>query len=285
MYRRIYLCGGGMNGICNIGVLQELSTKGYLPFIKEWIGISSGALQGLIFASGYTLAQGFEILKMDFQQVTEPDFAPGWLLNFGYDTGNRLLRFAQALLKERGLKENVSFRDLYETTGHSFRTFATDMNSATLVEFSKEKTPDYPVAYAARASMSLPYYFQPFKCPIHNTTYGDGGVITNFPLHFLSEEDRAETLAVSIPYVPDPTQIVEIQDYLMRPLQIFLAARSQSDSKLYPSQTIVVEGVKSSPTNFGMDLLEKESLVEKGRVATVTFLHEWHRPVRRYSVS
>jgi hypothetical protein len=101
----------------------------------------------------------------------------------------------------------------------------------------------------------------------------------------LSEKDRAETLAVSILYIPDPTQIVEIQDYLMRPLQIFLAARSQSDSKLYPSQTIVVEGVKSNPTHFGMDLLEKESLVEKGRVATVKFLHKWHRPVRRYSVS
>jgi NTE family protein len=285
MYRRIYLCGGGMVGICNVGVLQELDKQGYLPFIKEWIGISSGGLQALIFASGYTLAQGLEILKMDFQQITEPDFAPGWLLNMGYDTGNRLLRFVQAVLKERGLKELITFRDLFVATGRSFRTFATDMNSGRLVEFSKEKTPDYPVAYAARSSMSLPYYFQPFKCPLTGTLYGDGGVITNFPLHMLSEEERQETVGTNIPYTPDPNQSIEFQDYLMRPLQIFLGARSQLDGLRYPSQTIVIQGVKANPTNFGMDLEEKMGLVAKGRQAAKEFLQKYRRPVRRYSVS
>jgi len=285
MYRRIYLCGGGMVGICNIGVLQELEERGYMPFIKEWIGISSGGLQALIFASGYTLAQGLEILKMDFQQITEPDFAPGWLLNMGYDTGNRLLRFVQAILKERGLKELITFRELFETTGRSFRTFATDMNAGVLVEFSKEKTPHYPVAYAARASMSLPYYFQPFKCPQKGTLYGDGGVITNFPLHLLNEEERQETVGTSIPYAPDPNQSIEFQDYLMRPLQIFLGARSQMDGLRYPSQTIIIRGVKSNPTNFGMELDEKMGLVAKGRTAAKEFLKMYCRPVRRYSVS
>jgi len=285
MYRRIYLCGGGMVGIANIGVLQELERHGYLPFLKEWIGISSGGLQALIFAAGYTLAQGLEILKMDFQQITEPDFAPGWLLNFGYDTGNRLLRFVQAVLKERGLKELVTFRDLHATTGKSFRTFATDMNAGTLVEFSKEKTPDYPVAYAARASMSLPYYFQPFKCPLTGILYSDGGVITNFPLYCLPEEERLETLAISIQYVPDVQNSIELQDYLMRPLQLFLAARTQTDSQRYPQQTIVVTGIKSNPTNFGMDMEEKMTLVAAGRAAATTFLKTYCRPVRRYSVS
>ena len=285
MYRRIYLCGGGMVGICNVGVLQELDARGYLPLLKEYIGISSGALQALIFASGYTLAQGFEILKMDFQQVTEPDFAPGWLLNMGYDTGNRLLRFVQALLRERGLKELITFQELFQATGRSFRTFATNMNLASLVEFSKEKTPHYPVAYAARASMSLPYYFQPFKCPLTGILYGDGGVITNFPLSYLMEEERQETHAVNIHYSPDPNPSIELQDYLMRPLQIFLGARSQENSDRYPSQTVVVRGVKSHPINFGMELEEKMELVAKGRAAAKEFFQTYRKPVRRYSVS
>jgi NTE family protein len=285
MYRRIYLCGGGMVGICNIGVLQELDARGYLPLIREYIGISSGALQALIFASGYTLAQGFEIIKMDFQQVTEPDFAPGWLLNMGYDTGNRLLRFVQALLRERGLKELITFRELFAATGRSFRTFATDMSAAKLVEFSKEKTPEYPVAYAARASMSLPYYFQPFKCPLTGILYGDGGCITNFPLSYLTEGERQETLGINIPYSPDPTNTIELQDYLMRPLQIFLGSRSQMDGLLYPTQTVVVRGVKSQPTNFGMELDEKMGLVALGRAAAQEFFQKYRRPVRRYSVS
>jgi NTE family protein len=274
-----------MVGICNVGVLQELDARGYLPLIKEYIGISSGALQALIFASGYTLAQGFEIIKMDFQQVTEPDFASGWLLNMGYDTGNRLLRFVQALLKERGLKELITFQELFQATGRSFRTFATNMNLASLVEFSKEKTPHYPVAYAARASMSLPYYFQPFKCPLTSILYGDGGCITNFPLSYLTEEEREETLAINIPYLPDPNPSIELQDYLMRPLQIFLGARSQENSDRYPSQTVVIHGVKSQPINFGMELDEKMDLVAKGRLAAQEFFQKYRKPVRRYSVS
>ena len=285
MYRRIYLCGGGMNGICNVGVLLELEARGYIPFLKEWIGISSGALQALIFATGYTLNQGLEILKMDFQQITEPDFAPGWLLNLGYDTGNRLLKFLFALLKERGLKELISFQELFQITGLSFRTFATDMNIGKLVEFSKERTPDYPIAYAARASMSLPYYFQPFKCPIKGTLFSDGGLVTNFPLHYISEEQRAETLGVCILYAMNEAPSIELQDFLTRPLQIFLSARSQSDSLRYPSQTITITLTKSSATDFGMELDEKMKLVEMGRMAAKDFLRRFCTPVRRYSVS
>jgi NTE family protein len=285
MYRRVYLCGGGMNGICNIGVLQELEERRYLPFIKEWIGISSGSLQAIIFASGYTVAQAFEILKMDFQQITEPDFAPGWLLNFGYDTGNRLLKFLFALLKERGLKELITFRELFEATGKSFRTFATDMNAAKLVEFSKEKTPDYPIAYASRASMSLPYYFQPFKCPLNGTLYSDGGVVTNFPLYCIPEEERQEILAINIPIPPNTNNAMELQEFLIRPLHIFLAARTEADGMRYPSQTIVVPGITSSPTDFGMSLEDKLELVKKGQMAAKAFFKKYMRPVRRYSVS
>jgi len=284
MYHRMYFCGGGMVGIAHMGVLQELEAQGYLPFIKEWIGISSGSLVALVMASGYTIGQGLEILKMDFQEVTEPDAAPGWLLNFGYDTGNRLLRFVQALLKERGLKEGITFRELYEATGYSFRTYATDMNEAALVEFSKVTTPEYPVAYAARASMSLPYYFQPFKCPLTGTLYIDGGAVSNFPLHRLTEEERLETLAVAIPYKPAPNPSIELQEFLMRPLQIFLGSRSQFDSQRYPHQTIVVSGIAAQPTNFGMLIEEKMKIIAQGRSAAKAFLLA-QRPVRRYSVS
>jgi len=284
MYRRMYCCGGGMVSVTHMGVLQELEAQGYLSFIKEWIGVSSGGLLALIMATGYTVKQGLEILKMDFQEVTEPDAAPGWLLNFGYDTGNKLLRFVQALLKERGLKESITFRELFEATGYSFRTFATDMNEAALVEFSKGATPDYPVAYALRASMSLPYYFQPFKCPLTGILYIDGAAVSNFPLHRLTEEERSETLAVAIPYRPLPNSSIELQEFLMRPLQILIGARSQFDSQRYPYQTIVVTGITAHPTNFGMSMEEKIAMVAKGREAARTFLLA-QRPVRRYSVS
>jgi len=285
MYRRIYLCGGGMKCVSNVGVLQVLEEMGYLPFIKEWMGISSGGLQAMMVVAGYTVAQGIEILKMDWQQITEPDLASGWLFNMGYDTGNRLLRFLFALLKEKGHKELITFQELFQATGKAFRTFATNMNSGTLVEFSKEKTPEYPVAYSIRASMSLPFYFQPFTCPITQIVYSDGGVITNFPLQYIPEEERLETLGVNIHYAPDPNPSMDLPEYIMRPFLIFLAARTQEDSNRYPQQTIIIKGIASNPTNFGMEFDEKMDLVAKGRAAAKEFFQKYRKPVRRYSVS
>jgi predicted acylesterase/phospholipase RssA len=134
-------------------------------------------------------------------------------------------------------------------------------------------------------SMSLPYYFQPFKCPIKGTLFSDGGLVTNFPLHYISEEQRAETLGVCILYAMNETPTIELQDFITRPLQIFLSARSQSDSLRYPSQTIVITLTKSSATDFGMELDEKMKLVEMGRSAAKDFLRRFCTPVRRYSVS
>jgi predicted acylesterase/phospholipase RssA len=133
--------------------------------------------------------------------------------------------------------------------------------------------------------MSLPYYFQPFKCPIKGTLFSDGGLITNFPLHYISEDQRAETLGVCILYPMNETQTIELQDFITRPLQIFLSARSQSDSLRYPSQTITIALTKSRATDFGMELEEKMNLVAMGRSAAKDFLRRYRTPVRRYSVS
>ena len=283
MFRRIYLSGGGMNGISIVGALQELERQNYLCFIGEWIGISSGALEAMLFVLGYTIKQGLEILKIDFQQITEPD--PGWLLNMGYDTGNRLLKFLFALLKEKGFQERVTFQELFQLTGKSFRTFATDIQSGSLAEFSKEKTPDYPIAYAARASMSFPYYFQPFKCPLTNKTYSDGGLVSNFPLQYITEEERMETLAISINYAMAEPDLQDLTNFLWRPMKIFMLSRSQSDCIVYPHQTIVISLDKSQVMDFEMSLEEKMNLVAKGQIAVVDFIKKYRKPARRYSVS
>jgi hypothetical protein len=108
--------------------------------------------------------------------------------------------------------------------------------------------------------------------------------VSNFPLHRLTEEERLETLAVAIPYKPAPNPSIELQEFLMRPLQIFLGSRSQFDSQRYPHQTIVVSGITAQPTNFGMLIEEKMKIIAQGRSATKAFLLA-KRPVRRYSVS
>ena len=285
MWQKIYLCGGGMNTLCHLGALQHLEAQGHLRFVKEWMGVSAGAMQALCLAAGYTLAEMIEFtLSFDFQQITEPDEAPGWFMNMGFDTGNRLHKLLNAFMKEKGLKENTTFRMLFEATGRSFRTFAADLNTGQLVTYSKETTPDYCVTHAARASMSIPYYFQPFQCPQTGHLLCDGGIINNYPLSLLTEEERAKTLGLLLQSKMPTLDTIELTDMMLRPLQMFMQARLSMVSETYPDQTLPIYLAKTHAVEFGLDAAIKKELMERGREAAILFSKRVRRPVRRYSV-
>jgi predicted acylesterase/phospholipase RssA len=283
--KRIYLCGGGMNTICHMGALQHLEITGHLRFVKEWMGISAGAMQAMCLAAGYTVAEMVAFsLSFDFQQITEVDEAAGWLLNMGFDTGNKLLRLLHAFLKEKGLKESITFRQVYEQTGRSFRTFVANLNTGELVTYSKELTPDYCITHATRASMSLPYYFQPFQCPQTGHLLCDGGIINNYPLSHLTEEERQETLGFLLQSKLPPLDTIELSDMMTRPLHIFMQARLSMVSEHNPDQTLRIYLKKSYAVEFGLDATVKKELMDLGTQSANEFLQKRRIPVRRYSV-
>jgi NTE family protein len=279
--RRIYLCGGGVNTISHMGGLEFLNENGYLRNIREWIGISAGALYAMCLAIGYTVPELREFcLKFNFKEVTDPDIASGWLVNMGFDTGNRLHRLVNALLHDTGLDDKVTFAAL-----GNLRVFATNVNTGKLEEFSAALTPSYPVACAVRASMTLPYYFQPFICPITQQSYIDGGVITNYPLGYMTESDRKETLGLFITYEMPIIETVGLQEFMTRPFHILVQSRSHMDYESYPDQTINCRLPSSNPVDFDMPLTKKIGLMELGYEAAKEFFKGFRKPVRRYSVS
>jgi predicted acylesterase/phospholipase RssA len=283
--RRIYLCGGGVNAIAHIGVLEELHKEEYLKLVEEWIGISAGSLLAMCLVAGYTMQEAREFLTgFDFNELSDPDSAPGWVVNAGFDTGNRLQRLVCALLNEKGYGPETTFAELYERSGMKLRVYATDLNSATLVEYSPASTPTYPLAYAVRASMSIPYYFQPVTCPQTGHMLVDGGVITNYPLAWMSEADRADTLAICFWNKVKAKETLELMDMVMQPISIMSAAHQPIDCAPYMHQTVVVHVGGRSPVHFGIGQEDKEALLELGRKGVREYFARM-RPVRRYSVS
>jgi len=133
--------------------------------------------------------------------------------------------------------------------------------------------------------MSLPYYFQPFKCPVSGDTYLDGAVITNYPLNYLTEQERLETLGLLITYTPAPISSLEFQDFLTRPMYLFTQSRANQDYEMFKDQTIRIPMDSRSPVEFEMPMEQKLALMELGTMAAKAFLKGYRRPVRRYSVS
>ena len=285
---RVYLSGGGICAVAHVGALMELSKHIPLKTVKEWMGVSAGALVAMCLCVGFTLDELYKVcVEFDFANIKEYDSVPGWLLHFGIDTGERLHKLIEACLHVKGLSSDFTFKDCLNQFGKSLRVVATDLNEAKSVTFCPKLTPDYRVADAVRASMSYPYYFQPFICPISGHHLSDGAVISNYPLFVLPKEDHIQTLSILIRTLVEPKEDLmglELEELISRPIKIILTERTNIETRFYDSQCIQIDLGNLNTLEFSFDEDTKQFIVQKGRDAVCDFLKNRRKPMRRWSV-
>jgi predicted acylesterase/phospholipase RssA len=286
---RIYLSGGGMCAIAHVGALIELSKHMPLKTIKEWMGVSAGSLVALCLCIGFTLDELYKVcIEFDFTNVKEYDSVPGWLLHFGIDTGERLHKLIEACLHVKGLSSEFTFKECYEKFGKSLRVVATDLNEAKSITYCPKQTPNYKVSDAVRASMSYPYYFQPFVCPVSGHYLADGGVISNYPLFVIPREEHNRTLSILIRTSikkQENLMDADIEDLIMLPIQIVFTERTNIEARFYDSQCIQIKLGNLNILEFSFDEETKTFIVEKGKEAVSEYFKNYPKPKRRYSVS
>ena len=285
---RIYFSGGGICAIAHVGALIELSKQVPLHAIKEWMGVSAGSLVAMCLSIGFSLEELLEFcVRFDFSHIKEMDSVPGWILHFGMDTGERLHRLIQACLHVKGLSSEYTFQECLTQFGLSLRIVATDLNDAAPVIFSPTTTPHYCIADAVRASMSVPYYFQPFICPESGHYLVDGGVISNHPLFVLPDEEHRRTLSIlirtSIEKIENAGEM-EMDEFMMRPLNIVLIEKNKMESRFYDARCIQIMLGELNILDFSMEDDTKQMIIQKGKEAVVQFMGH-QKPIRRHSIS
>jgi len=273
--------------MAHTGALLELSK--YLPIsaIKEWMGVSAGSLVAMCLCIGFTLEELMEIsVRFDFTNIKEVDSIPGWILHFGLDTGERLHKLIDACLHVKGLSSELTFQECEERFGKSLRVIATDLNDASPVTYSSTTSPTYRVSDAVRASMSAPYYFQPFLCPQTGHYLVDGAVISNYPLFVLPEEEHARTLSIlirtSVEKVIDLMEL-EIDEIITRPLNIALREKVNTEMRCYDSRCIPILLGEINILDFSMEESIKQMIIQKGKDAVIDHIQNRSIIKRRHS--
>jgi predicted acylesterase/phospholipase RssA len=296
--KRIVFTGGGLRSLCHFGVLEVLKKKGLLNHVREYVGVSAGALVGFATMLGYTIEEMKQVVtEFDFTllQTTHPELVLDFFSTYGVDTGEQLEKFLKALLRIKGHSIDMTFGEwakLYPKAKR-LRCYATNLNTCKLLEFSCKTTPDISFVFALRASMSLPLYFTPVSEPETGHYLVDGGVIHNFPMNYLTEEEKEETLGVSFLYSKQGVE--EIGDFVGFLTQLYNCGfnprtyQVQQDNKL---QCIIIPTGKLSAYNFDLTKEFRQELIDIGKQAAEDFcknylklLFQHRKPARRYSVS
>lgn len=296
--KRIVFTGGGLRTLGHFGALQALQEKRLLAHVKEYIGVSAGALVGLACILGYTVQEMKQVvLEFDFSilQNAHPELVFDFFSQYGIDSGEILEKFVKSLLRVKGYSTEMTFGQWISDYPENprLRCYASDLNTCKPKEYSAEKTPDTSFLFALRASMCLPLYFTPVKDPESGHLLVDGGVIHNFPMNLLTESEKETALGISFLYGRDTVETIDdFPGFLRQLYNCGFNPRTyqvQQDNKL---RCILISTASLSAYNFDLTKEMREQLIQSGYDATIAYcktylqaLKEHKRPIRRFSVA
>ena len=152
----------------------------------------------------------------------------------------------------------------------------------------------YPIVDAVRASMSIPFFFQPFeqKTALGACTWVDGGLLQNFPVTVFDRTDgrpnRWPTFGIKLSSQPGlNTPDAPVHGDLREVVSI--AHTAMGEWNRYPladegvsARTVFVDTMGIASTDFGLTTDQRDKLFANGQAAASKFLADWakaHPPV------
>jgi NTE family protein len=256
----LVLSGGGAKGLAHVGVLKVLSDMG-VPEPSLVVGTSMGSIVGGLYACGMTAdellrftSEEFDIFQHLESFTFKMNGPVGKVLQTGQMIGN--------LVTKSGVDSGAQLLELFEklTAGKTFaetrlpfRCNAVDLATGEEVVFDSG-----PVAFAMRASMSFPGFFEPLfdggRCLV------DGGLADNMPVAIARKLGFKHILAVDVGNftAKNASDFKAGYQILFRCLAVILYLREKQ--KTERANLTISAGSDASTTDFH----RKEELIELG---------------------
>lgn len=197
-FRNLVFEGGGVKGIAYSGALEVLETEGIMPEIKRVGGTSAGAITATLLAIGAGSKEIQQIVGgTSFRKFMDDSFGMirdvrRLLEDYGWYKGEEFSRWIQQLIANYASKPELTFGELGELiaknpTHYRRQLYVVGSNLSLQVPqvFSIETTPDVPIWYATRISMSIPLFFATVRQD--HTVWVDGGVTWNYPIDLFDD--------------------------------------------------------------------------------------------------
>lgn len=198
-YTHIVISGGGLYGVCMLGVLRYLYIEKKIVDVKNIAGNSMGAFFALAHSLKIDILElehiikelscncSLLITKNNFSNI----FFKNGIVSFTIYT-NRLKEY----LNKKYNISDLTFVELTKKFGINLYVSATNLNKCENIIFSTDNTPNISIFDATAASMSIPYFSKPVI--IDGEYYLDGLFTNNFPINVFNHIQKHNILGVVI---------------------------------------------------------------------------------------
>lgn len=174
----IVLSGGGLKGLAIIGFMRALKECNMKP--QAISGASIGAIIGTMMSIGYTYNELYEFIEyFNYDEVCDFEISD-FMEEGGIETGNKITKLLQAMIKNKLHKYCITFEEHYACTNVWLVINASCLNTQSCEYFSYKTHPKMYIHDALRMTLSLPLWFKPVH--YNDSLYVDGGLLDNFPI-------------------------------------------------------------------------------------------------------
>lgn len=188
MYLNLVLSGGSLKGVSFIGTIQFLEERKIIDSIKNFIGVSFGALVCFYNVIGYNSKEILSLFKHQVKnyKAVDPEVILNLFTTMGLDDGSYIESCLRKVLHYKLGCSDISFIELTKATGKNLVITVANVTTHSTEFFSVDTTPDMSVIKALRMSCCIPFVFTPI---VHNNClYVDGGMFCNFPLEYFKDD-------------------------------------------------------------------------------------------------
>lgn len=267
MYKNLVISSGGLYLLSAIGSITRLLKLKIInnDKLENIYGTSAGGVVGLLLClkldwelfEQYVINRPLpEEFQLSMNNILEYMESKGFVGREVYDV------MLKSVFKMKGLKYEITFRQLYEYSNIKLNVFALNFNTFKNEVFNYELTPDYPVIDAVYMSATFPFVFKPIY--YNNSYYIDGGVENDYPIdECLKKCKNEETLGINIKYPKNYVSELELDishnaiDYCIKMIRklIELNKKTNNNKNILKNEIII----RMNSIDSLMDLTSNET--------------------------
>ena len=176
----IILGPGGMKGFATMGSLLYLEKIGWLENVTTYVGVSVGAILGVLLVAGYTVTEIIDhslsvslfhdFMSLDLSQIRE---------NSGLISNQQVKdRLGERLISKFGYIPTL--QEFYAFTGIKYVAVTMNITLGEVEYISKDTEPDLSTVDAVMLSMNIPFVF--YKIRYKGNIFVDGALANPYPV-------------------------------------------------------------------------------------------------------
>jgi NTE family protein len=296
----LVLEGGGVKGIGLVGAIAELDRSGYQ--FQRIAGASAGAIVGALIAAGIPIEQLVAKMQtLDYTRFRDeswlsrfgsPGKAASLLFTKGIYKGNYLHQWLYDELAALGIRTFADLRlaepwaaELPAEQRYKLVLVVSDITSGRLVRLPWDygsyglDADKQLVADAIRASVAIPFFYQPSRIKGHYLV--DGGMLSNFPIDLFDLISSWPTFGIKLSAHAEANLTTNHINNTVDYAKAIFATTINNVDQLHLDEpatiarTMFVDTLKVKATDFDIDEATQRQLYQNGQLAAQKFLGRW----------